>query len=357
MNISNLELNIKYKSYRKICTTLEEKIKSGASKRSQLSNWSRYFEYFKEGYGFIVKKIYDTPKPKIDNRGKSKGSRGNYLGIYSKYLDPLLENYFYSTLKYRSIKDNTIYISNDYLAESIHMINSSYRICKANRKKFHRYLYGVHSIYSYRPEDDVFNILTSKIRSTIISSLDRLQKQNKIVYIATNIVIVGKQNRGTTVAEDEYINEVEAEVMEEMEISKEQKNWNTRIRQEFYEQVNAIVLEKLKVNGYYKGYEIEIINVKDQDKIEGLQNEVNKLFIESIKKSIKNQVQKSSSKQDLEEWDQQRLQENYITNIHTIIDILVNSKTSEVKYLINNMSDYIENVSISDEWGTREYFL
>ena len=79
MKMNNLELK-EYKNYKVICNTLGENIKGGKSKRLQLKDWERYFEWKKEGYKFIVTEIYNKPLPKPkDNRGKSKGSRNNNI--------------------------------------------------------------------------------------------------------------------------------------------------------------------------------------------------------------------------------------------------------------------------------------
>ena len=78
MDISSLELK-EYKNYKVLCNILEEKIRGGNSKQIQLKEWQRYFAWEKEGYKFIVTEIYNESLPKVDNRGKSKGSRNNNI--------------------------------------------------------------------------------------------------------------------------------------------------------------------------------------------------------------------------------------------------------------------------------------
>ena len=56
------------KNYKEICIFLEEPIKTGNSKISQLNNWSRYFNWEQEKNKYIITEIYETPLPKITDR-------------------------------------------------------------------------------------------------------------------------------------------------------------------------------------------------------------------------------------------------------------------------------------------------
>lgn len=68
MNIEKLELTT-YKNYKVLCEVLGEPVKkSGNSRDSQLKEWSRYFNFEKQGHKIIVTEIYSKPKPKQDGR-------------------------------------------------------------------------------------------------------------------------------------------------------------------------------------------------------------------------------------------------------------------------------------------------
>ena len=52
MNINNLRKELEQGdtfTYKKLCEVLEEKTKGGDSKKKQLDDWNRYFEYEKNG--------------------------------------------------------------------------------------------------------------------------------------------------------------------------------------------------------------------------------------------------------------------------------------------------------------------
>lgn len=56
------------KNYLKMCELLNEDIKCGNSKRSQLKEWKRYFDYNIEGQKWIIINIHESPKEKQDLR-------------------------------------------------------------------------------------------------------------------------------------------------------------------------------------------------------------------------------------------------------------------------------------------------
>lgn len=80
MNISSLELK-EYKNKKELCEILGIKLaKGGRNIKLQNEEFLRYFTWEKTtGHKLRVTKIYSTPLPKIDGRGKSEGSRGNNI--------------------------------------------------------------------------------------------------------------------------------------------------------------------------------------------------------------------------------------------------------------------------------------
>jgi hypothetical protein len=77
------------KNYKELSILLGEEIKAGKSKQLQLDNWKRYFDFEKEGQKIIITRVFNKPVEKINNKGKSEGSRGNNA-IYVKYIETLL---------------------------------------------------------------------------------------------------------------------------------------------------------------------------------------------------------------------------------------------------------------------------
>ncbi|MGM7720467.1 DUF5659 domain-containing protein [Metabacillus sp. Hm71] len=70
---------------------LEIEIKNGqSSKNAQFKELARYCNFEKIGHKFNINEIYNTPLPKIENRGKSPGSRNNHSVKPLYITNPLL---------------------------------------------------------------------------------------------------------------------------------------------------------------------------------------------------------------------------------------------------------------------------
>lgn len=107
MNINKLkESDIReFKNYKVACEFLEEEVKSGKSKKLQLEDWTRYFDYHKEGNKIIIDNIYETEKDKVDNR---KEGNNHKLTIYDN-LNIKVSEYQNNGI-YIIQKDNDVYI-------------------------------------------------------------------------------------------------------------------------------------------------------------------------------------------------------------------------------------------------------
>lgn len=92
VKVNNLQVNQIYENYIKMCEVLEEPIKSGRSRTSQIENWARYFKWERIGNKYKILEIYDIVLPQIFTR--KKGSK------YSDLIYPIIVK----LLKNQSIK-------------------------------------------------------------------------------------------------------------------------------------------------------------------------------------------------------------------------------------------------------------
>ena len=108
MNTNNLQVGQVLKNYKKFCEILEEPLKTGNSKMTQLKEWERYFEYHKDGVKYIIDEIFNTPKASInttDNRYiehkefNIEYNKRNNKGIY--YILSGNDIYIGSTINFR----------------------------------------------------------------------------------------------------------------------------------------------------------------------------------------------------------------------------------------------------------------
>lgn len=63
LDVSALRVGAVIKNYKELCKILNEPIVTSNSKKAQLTNWSRFFNYTKDKTKFIITEIYDKPFP------------------------------------------------------------------------------------------------------------------------------------------------------------------------------------------------------------------------------------------------------------------------------------------------------
>jgi len=134
MNIEKLKKYIKIiniiPNYKKVCLILDLTVSSGTSKTAQLKEMDRYFKHHKEGNKFIIDEIYESPLEKIENRGKSIGSKGNN-NVYGKYIEQLVLDLL--VRMYQTTKERKIYLSRDKMLRALNMVNDNYSFGKFNK--------------------------------------------------------------------------------------------------------------------------------------------------------------------------------------------------------------------------------
>lgn len=87
VDTSKLTIGMTVKNYKVLCDLLGQEIKDGKSKKYQLENFKRYFEWEKAGQKFIIMDIYDTPLEKEDLRKLGNNS------IYTQAIEVILLQY------------------------------------------------------------------------------------------------------------------------------------------------------------------------------------------------------------------------------------------------------------------------
>ncbi len=150
VDCSRLSEGLTVKNYKEMCVLLKEKEKSGASKRSQIKQWKRYFDFEKEGQKFFIERIYDAP---LD----MPVSRRNRNGIYYQYiklliLDLLAEN-----------ENKPLLLTRKELCYNLGMINFNY--------------------LKYSPKMDFRYMKKNKYNNVIITSLINDVKQAENISI------------------------------------------------------------------------------------------------------------------------------------------------------------------------------
>lgn len=238
MNTEKIKSGDVVKNYKELCSLIEEEIKDGNSKKLQLKEFERYFQYEKHGQKFLILDVYDTPLPKNDKR--KEGNRK----LYVTYIESILLTYLYR------LDDNTGYFTKKQLWYMLGMINQ---------------LYGKVNINDLQEEIDsritpwelskFYQRCDYKLSSILFSALNSLKNRSLIDY-EEQYVIVSKENRIADDEERKIILEAEKNTLNQMGLySKSHVALCFRLN-EFYKNTNKYLFENYEWQGVYKQYKI-----------------------------------------------------------------------------------------------------
>ena len=117
--ISRLVPNQVFRNYRELCEFLDIKIRNGKSKEAQLAELKRYVKLARDGYGYIVKEIYDIP------RDEKKDPRS----IYKNHIKFLLLQGLSEIFRNNKVTENDYFVliyPEKELLYNLSMINENF---------------------------------------------------------------------------------------------------------------------------------------------------------------------------------------------------------------------------------------
>lgn len=356
MNIKNLEINKEYKNKGEVCKLLGvKKAKGGRNIKLQEQDFARYFKIEKTtGYKVKITEIYNTPKEKIDNRGKSKGSRGNNNeGIYGKYIDPILINYFQKCIKN---KNHVIWETKNSLVKIVGMININYSYCNKNKYEFKQFLNKENHIkISNTALYNTFRKIKDIIQSPIISSLDRLMKKRLINYQMNYIISYNYKNRLPKIKEEQIIQNAKKTANEKFQVKCANDLKNDKKVKEYYAFMDNLVCEEIEeCDGIYQGFKI-IINEKIlNEKVENTK-ELKKKLNEIVIRKVKDYLSKNHKKvikdntptfgiinPNLPKWTKEIMDISYLQYCNMVIDYILNLDKYNITLLVKRIKNKLE---------------
>lgn len=371
MNLNSLELK-EYKNRKELCGTLGvTPAQGGRNIKLQDEEFKRYFEWKKTtGHKLRVVKIYDVPKPKVDNKGKNPNSHHNQNGLYGKYIDITLINFLTKVQKTLE-KNEEMYFTVSILAQYSYMVNMNYTTVKNNRQKFYQYLYGCNNKINPTEVKDVLLSLSDTIRSVMNSALDRLERQGIIDFEQGYIIVEEDEKekyktyiRMATGTETENIIKWEKEILEQMQTEKGKLRFNNKKMNKFYFDLdNKIKSEYPYIEQVFQGYKIKVLKeIKISDaKFKSAKEKLNKVVIEETLKKCerkRNKVVEDKGEyielpnSNWNRWDLDRLDQNYISNALEIINTVVKTGVENIAGKIRNI-EVVKNKSKKNNKITR----
>lgn len=231
-----LEVGKTYK-YKELCSLMGQNEKTGKSKQLQIKDWKRYFDWKNPTtQKYEITEVYDEPKKKIDNRGKTE----------KKLVDefPILWDSFIQ--QNRNEINSDVYFSYGKIVYYFGFYNKRYDEVHKNDTK---------ELKKLDPQFDsyIYHEVTEKIRSLVYSwVINKIKKDTRLNY---GYGVLGRRY-------DNYENEQLDELLEEYE--KFQASW---LEQNNYKHM-AQVIQHRKYHlmyGYIKNHLNEYIMKNNEE--------------------------------------------------------------------------------------------
>lgn len=232
MNLNNIEKGTIGKNYKDMCRILEEPVLEGNSKKAQLKEWKRYFDWDRQGNKFIVTEKYIIQLPEDFSSND----------VYSKYIQTILAKY----LKENGDGKFTM----TQLLKLCGFVNENWNDITA----LDRYIENENITYA-QAKYYLFQLsyhVNTYCRTALIRCLNRLSKRDflrwqKVLYVQDIDAEGGKFRLATENEYRTYLN-----ILMEVKSSMNIKYINLYNKDEFYRRIDA----SLEEYGWCKAYEL-----------------------------------------------------------------------------------------------------
>lgn len=290
VDTSGFAIGMVIKNYKELCTLLGQEIKSGKSKKIQLEDFKRYFDWEKSGQKFIITDIYDTPLTKEDRRRLGNNS------IYVKYIELILLQYLSKQEGY------TRTFTKRNWWELLGMVNRKYN--KISKKQLENIDY---TITSYQI-NHFYQRCNKKLEQILFSALNNLKNRKLIIWEMQTVVVTINENGKEVyfLADDEdkkKILQVERYVLKNVMGYEKMIQVFCRFRQnEYYQQVNEKLNELYGWHHYFK--QIKLIYTPE-DVLEAIQQSEIDLQKEILNEKIINVLNENAKEKydtEIKKW-------------------------------------------------------
>lgn len=290
MNLNNIEKGTIGKSYRDMCRILEEPILEGNSKKAQLKEWKRYFDWDKQGNKFVVteKYIIKLPEDFSDN------------DVYSKYIQTIFVKYLKENGDGEFTMTQLLKLCG-FVNENWNDITALDKYIENENVTFAQAKYYLNQL-SYR--------VNTYCRTALFRCLNRLSKRDflrwyKILYIQDRNATDGKFRLATENEYRIYLN-ILMQVKKDMNI----KYVNLYNKDAYYKKIDILLEER----GWNKAYEIIKVICADNfidDMVKESENEYREALLEVndhclqqmykyVDVDIENDIQKLANKGNID---------------------------------------------------------
>lgn len=258
IDTSNLSIGMTVKNYKVLCELLGQQVKSGKSRKYQLEDFNRYFEWEKSGQAFVITDVYDTPLTKEDKRRLGNNS------IYVQCIEVILLQYLSKQEGYTRTFTKRMWW------EMLGITNHKYGRVSENQLKNLDYTVTQFEIKHF------YQRCNKKLEQILFSALNSLKNRKLIIYEIQTVIVENEKDRYFLASDDDKKNilQVERHVLHNIMGYEKMFQVFLRFQQaEFYKKVNELLLELYGWKYYFK--QVKIIYTPEDVKEALPQMEVN----------------------------------------------------------------------------------
>jgi len=260
------------KNYAELCKLLGDSVKGGDSKKYQVKDWTRYFDFAREGRKFIIKQIHTEPKPK--QQGNER-----YLRTIEKLLNYSFGRCDYGV--YNSIKKG--------LFTTLGMINPKFGLSyyQLTRDKTTEVSEWNYMNFHVRAND--------KLSGILFSALNSMQKRKLLSYSKIYYIVEPHKDKNSVYLKSREAEEYEYELIEKAGVDALiELKWETINpfkRSKYYDKVNELLKDREGWDSVYKSIKIipnealmseEIEKIRDSEELSALRMHLNGLIIDTV---------------------------------------------------------------------------
>jgi len=293
----NLSIGMAVKNYSIMCNLLNQEEKSGKSKKYQMEDWKRYFDFKKVGHKLIILEIYDQPLEKTDKRVKGNNSE------YIQHIELLLLSYLSKQKGYRaSFTVKKLFLMLSMINQNY--IDKDYKKIKEN---------SIADITNY-DINHFYQRSYQKLKEILFGSLRNLENRRLIDYTENTVInireiidgkIIQNNIRLATNDEKNYIRDTQREVLKEMELEIITQVYLKFKAKEYFDRVNELLWERYNI--HYSFTEIDILfthkyilEALEQAEILAQEKKLNDKVINYMNKQAKNNYEKKQQEYEKE---------------------------------------------------------
>ena len=228
------------KNYKMLCELLNQPIKSGKSRKLQLDDFSRYFDWEKSGQKYIITDIYDVPLTKEDKRKLGNNS------IYVQCIEVILLQYLAKQEGYTRTFTKRMWW------EMLGITNHKYgRLPESQLEKLD------YTVTSFEIKH-FYQRCNKKLEQILFSALNSLKNRKLIMYEIQTVIVEHDENgkeRYFLALDDDKKKILQAERHILHNVMGYEKMFQVFVRfqqADFYQKVNNYIYEKYGWNYYFK---------------------------------------------------------------------------------------------------------